>query len=329
MTNVAIVDTALYQLVTPEATQHVHVFISKTSQGERTRPDAQIENTWRTVRNASNTAIAPYHYLWRSTAADSGKKQAQAFANIVTNLVNTQGGKISDMSWHGAPLVWLDVDPVKPSLGEPAISQNQMENLIWKFINNVRLLLGAAVGIYTSEYAWTDVTGPGKNRITDIPYDRPLWVSNPGSITPAIPWDWEKRYGPDYYDLWQYSFTGKVPGIMKPNTPSVQAAVDLDRPKVDNLAWFNARFGTELTVKQPGQPPVEPPPVVMPTRIEIEMANAERLNIREWPFEKIVAQTWDGVQFPVIGSAKDGQRREWWQVGPEMYVASWYCKVIQ
>lgn len=329
MTQVMIVDTALYQLVTPLATESVHVFISKTSQGERVTPDKQIANTWRVVRSAQNTALAPYHYLWRSTATDSGKKQAQAFANIVMSLASSYGGPISDMKWNGSPLMWLDVDPLKASLGEPAISQNQMENLIWKFIRNVWSLLGMEVGIYTSQYAWADVTGPGTNRTTDIPYNRPLWVSNPGSTSPAIPWDWAKRYGADYYDLWQYSFTGKVAGIMKPNTPSVQATVDLNRAKVDHLHWFNARFGTNLVEKQ-----VEPPIVVQPTRVEIEMANAglppaERLNLRSSPFGTICAQTWDGVQFPVIGSAQDGQGRYWWQIGPELYVASWYCKVIR
>lgn len=324
--NISIVDTSLYQLVKPEACNHVHVFISKASQGERISADSQIANTWRTVQAAENTSIAPYHYFWRSNQVDNGKRQAENMARVLENLVSVHGGKISDLEWQGKPLVWLDVEQQQASLGEPPADQDFMENQIWKFINNIDKLLGAQVGIYTSKYAWTCVTGPGHNRNTDIPRDRPLWISNPGSKQPAIPWDWEKRYGPSYYDLWQYSFTGKVPGIMKPNTPSVQAAVDLDRSKVDSLDWFNKRFGTALQPKTIIAPP--PPVTEQPKRIEIEMAAGQKLNLRKAPFGTVCAQTWDGVQFPVIGQALDGQGQPWWQIGPEMYVAGWYCKVI-
>jgi GH25 family lysozyme M1 (1,4-beta-N-acetylmuramidase) len=321
--SVSIVDTSYCQLVKPEATNHVHVFISKTSQGERTTQDAQIKNTWSVVRAAENTIIAPYHYLWRSAATNSGKRQAEIFASILETL----GGPVSDMNWNGSPLVWLDVDPRQASLGEPSITQNQMQNLIVKFVQNVWILLRAEVGIYTSKYAWADVCGLTGS--TDIPYNRPLWVSNPGATKPVIPYDWYKRYGDNGYDLHQYSFTGKVPGIMKPNTPTVQAAVDLGRARIDSLDWFNNRFDTHLEPKTTVVPPVVPPdPDLQPDRVEIEIAGSDLLNIRTSPFGVIVAKTFDGAQFPVIGQAVDSQSRPWWQIGPEMYVASWYCRTV-
>lgn len=330
MSDVAIVDVSLYQLVTDEACKSVHAFLAKTSQGQvKYKPDSQVENTYRVVQRNENTVFAPYHYWWRNpTDVATGKKQAEQMARILENLATTYNGKISDLTWMGKPLVWLDVDPQNGGLGEPAMTQNQMENGIWKFILNMDSLLGAEVGIYTSQWAWTSVTGPGKNRSTDIPRDRPLWVSNPRTGgQPLMPWDWEKRYGVDCWKIWQYSFTGKIPGIMKPNSPSVMATVDLDWAN-GSLEWFNGQFKTKLTPKAVVLPPVDPPVVVRPDVVEIQMNAGEMLNIRRSPFGDVCAQTWDGEQFRVTGLAKDGQDRPWWQIGPEMYVASWYCKAV-
>lgn len=318
--SVSIVDTSLYQLVKPEACNIVNLFISKASQGERKSPDPQIRNTWKVVRAAENTAIAPYHYLWRSSVKDSGVRQAQIFAGILETLLPP----ISNMRWNGRPLVWLDVDPVYSAGGEPVITQAQMENLITQFIISIRELLDAEVGIYTSRYAWTSVTSVYGT--TDIPIDRPLWVSNPGATTPAIPYDWSSRYGAEGYDLWQYSFTGKIPGIMKPNQPTIQASVDLDRARVDTLKFVNMKFGMNLQPK----PFINiPPPSIIeqPERVEIEMSGG-LLNLRASPFGTIVAKTFDGAQFPVIGQATDNQGRPWLKIAPEMYVASWYCKAV-
>jgi len=329
MTDTMIVDVSRYQLVTPVANSTVHVYLAKSTQGQKKyAPDDQVENTFMMAQLDQNALFSPYHYFWRQpTDVASGRKQAEHMARVLEALVSAHGGKFSDMNWKGRPIVWLDVENVQTSLGEPDASQNWMENQIWKFINNIDSLLGADVGIYTSKYGWTTVTGPGSNRSTDIPRDRALWVSNPGSQKPAIPWDWEKRYGPECWSIWQYSFTGKVNGIMKPYIPAVQATVDLNKAN-GNLDWFNRTFGTSLTPKAIA-PPVEPPVVTQPKRVEIEMQSAaERLNLRSSPFGGVCAQTWDGVQFPVIGSLKDSQGRDWWQIGPELFVASWYCKAV-
>lgn len=330
--DVIIVDVSKWQLVTEEACQHVHAFFVKASQGEKKyNPDPKLESHYKVIRNCSNVVWAPYHYFWRSDRVDNGKRQAENLAAVLGALIDTHGGKISDLEWQGKPLIWLDVDPVQTGLGEPNVSQNQMENQIWKFINNVDSLLGAEVGIYTSLYAWQSVTGT--SRTTDIPRDRPLWVSNPRtSGKPSMPWDWVKRYGVDCWKIWQYSFTGKIPGIMKPDKPGTQASVDLNRAN-GNLAWFNATFKTKLTPKgeviiTPPPPPTEPPVVVLPDRVEIEMAGDLRLNIRTSPFGQVVAQTWDGIQFEVFAYTLDAQKRPWWKIGPEMYIASWYTREV-
>lgn len=327
--SISIVDVSKWQLVTPKACETTHLFITKACQGQKKYdPDPQLENTYNVVRADKNTAFSPYHYWWRNPSdVGTGKKQAEQMARILENLVSVHGGKFSDLKYNGKPLVWLDVDPVYTAGGEPEMSQNQMENGIWKFIYRIDELLGAEVGIYTSQYAWTSVTGPGHNRSTDIPKDRPLWVSNPKtSGSPLIPWDWEKRYGLDCWKIWQHSFTGKIPGIMKPNSPTVIATVDLNRAN-GSLEWFNSQFNTDLAPKSVVVTP-PPPVVIQPDRIEIEIQGADTLNLRSTPFGTIVAKTWDGVQFPVIGRADDGQGRPWWKIAPEMYVASWYCKGV-
>lgn len=328
MSNISIVDVSRYQKVTNLACQTVHLFLTKASQAQRkASPDPQLENTYRVVRRNSNTAFAPYHYFWRTKAADNGRRQAETMAAVLEKLVTKEGGPFSDLRWNERPLVWLDVDPVYAAGGEPAIPPALLEKQIWGFIDGIEALLGAAVGIYTSQSAWSGVTGGGKPATTEIPVDRPLWVSNPRTTgEPLIPWDWESRYGPRGWQIWQHSFTGKIPGIVKPDQPSVPAVVDLNRANGD-LAWFNAQFATALTPKPVVVTP--PPPVLgQPERIEIVIQGGERLNLRTGPFQAIVAETWNGVQFPVIGRADDGQGRPWWQLAPELYVASWYCKKV-
>ena len=328
MPPISIVDVSRYQLVTDEASKIVHLFLTKASQGLRKNSqDDQLENTYMVTRRNANTDFSPYHYFWRSTAANNGKRQAENMARILEALVAAQGGAISDLRWNAKPLVWLDLDPVYSAGGEPAISPQLLEKQIWQFIESSEALLGAEVGIYTSQYAWSSVTGAGAQRTTEIPRDRPLWVSNPRTVgSPLIPWDWESRYGANCWKIWQHSFTGQIQGIMKPNSPTELAVVDLNRANGD-LAWFNAQFKTALTPKPPVVTP-PPPVVIQPQRVEIVIEGDERLNLRNGPFQVIIAETWNGVQFPVIGRAEDGQGRPWWQIGPELYVASWYCKEV-
>ena len=170
MPPISIVDVSRYQLVTDEASKIVHLFLTKASQGLRKNAqDDQLENTYMVTRRNANTDFSPYHYFWRSTAANNGKRQAENMARILEALVAAQGGAISDLRWNAKPLVWLDLDPVYSAGGEPAISPQLLEKQIWQFIESSEALLGAEVGIYTSQYAWSSVTGAGAQRTTEIP----------------------------------------------------------------------------------------------------------------------------------------------------------------
>ena len=52
----------------------------------------------------------------------------------------------------------------------------------------------------------------------------------------------------------------------------------------------------------------------------------ETLRLRNVIFGTVVAMTWNDAVFDVMGQAKDPQGRYWYQIGPSIWVAGWYCE---
>jgi hypothetical protein len=66
-----------------------------------------------------------------------------------------------------------------------------------------------------------------------------------------------------------------------------------------------------------------------PTRVRIAgNLGSDMLRIRSAPFGAIRAQTWKGVEFDVLATKHDPQNRIWYCIGPDMFVASWYCHAV-
>ncbi len=75
-----------------------------------------------------------------------------------------------------------------------------------RFVAEIKRLMGRAPIIYTSQRFWRDEGGNGPNN-----FDCPLWVVNlkPDytNYSPALPVAWSS------WRIWQWSFTGTVPGV--------------------------------------------------------------------------------------------------------------------
>lgn len=324
MSTLNIFDCSLWQLVhweTVSATAHV-AFI-KATDGQNTR-DPVFDYNW-SESKTHRVARSPYHYFRARKLVSSARKQAEH--HLKTLAAAGGPGDLLDPA-TGRPLTWLDCER-----NDEDLTQNELENALWKYINTIEDN-GLAVGIYTSQAWWnTCVTGP--HRQTDIPRDRLLWISNPRLTgDPSIPWDWSKRYFAKpslQWEFHQYSFKGYIAGIFEPNKPGVLGDVDLNRCRW-SLETASKRYGVEFTPK-PAMAldgSVQPPaPEAIPSRVRIAgNLGSDPLRIRSAPFGAVRAQTWKGIEFDVLATKLDPQNRPWYCIGPDMFIASWYCHAV-
>lgn len=154
----------------------IRFVIIKATEGV-TYVDPSFIANWDGAKEAG-LLVSTYHILWPQLSA---AKQAKHF-------LNTMGERKADF-----PLA-LDVE-LKGAGGN-----------IGATVEEVLLALEAGEGrkpiIYTAQSFWADNVGwaPGW-------WEYPLWVADYDASSPAMPAGW------DTYSVWQYSNTGKVPGI--------------------------------------------------------------------------------------------------------------------
>lgn len=99
----------------------------------------------------------------------------------------------------------------------------------------------------------------------------------------------------------------------------------IDRP--DWLAAM-AHDYTPPPVPAP-EPTPEPEPEPAPQLVEIiGLDDDQTLNMRSRIWGDVVAKTWNGAQFPVMDTGQDGLDRPWYQLGPGIWVASWYTQPV-
>jgi hypothetical protein len=128
----------------------------------------------------------------------------------------------------------------------------------------------------------------------------PLWIANYGVTQPNIPPGWS------FWDMWQYSDRGVIPGIPG-NT------VDLNR--------FD---GTEAELMQIFRNGVVVPPP-LPDKVKV-IANV--LNIRKTPGGTMVGYAPLGTVFGVVGQADDTKGNKWYKVGSGSWIASWWTENV-
>lgn len=160
----------------------------KSTEGEDYR-----DSTWTKQRvtdlRAAKIQFGPYHYL-RPRAGRSGGTEARWFIN---NAYAAGWGKPGDLR------AVLDFEETELS---PAATIRYLEQAV----KEVKRLTGRAPIIYTGGPFWAE-NGGGTNN-----FGCPLWLAayvvNPA---PYIPKAWKR------FNLWQYSSTGKVPGVSTEN----------------------------------------------------------------------------------------------------------------
>lgn len=283
-------------------TQVHYAYIKATE--SKTYYDPRFAENWQESKDAGIVRGA-YHFLRAHSDVQSAKKQADNFYNTLS--------KTGDF---GELMPILDVER-----NDDGLSKYELQNAIWKFIQRFEGLSGRQLGIYTSKGFWDGnvASYPGN---TDIPRDRLLWTANyRNDPPPAIPFDWDKRYGPNCWTFWQWTPKGKVDGIAK--------HVDLNKYN-GNLAAFNKQF--KVNVKPLPDIPIEPPdpPAEMPEVVKITgLQGTDNLNMRSDIWGPIVAKTWNGSTFEVMDQEMDSQDRIWYQVGSSIWIASWYTEVVE
>lgn len=72
-----------------------------------------------------------------------------------------------------------------------------------------------------------------------------------------------------------------------------------------------------------------PPPPEKPERVRIVgLESDETLRMRDGIWGLVNAKTWNGAEFDVMDIGLDGLDRDWYQVGPSIWVAGWYTEVV-
>ena len=206
--------------------------------------DFQFLRNWQESKRVGIPRAA-YHYFYpKRTPVLDAKSQAEHFFGVMEST-----GDLGEM----LPMMDCESDPALLSLSE-------MEDRITKFIDRLKVLSGKDAIVYTRKTWWNaQVTNQSLSN-TDIPHVpgdgmRLLMVAqyNPIIRVPAIPWDWEKRYGPNAWTFWQHSADGNNKGALY---GAKSDDIDLDRFN-GTAGDFKALFGVEpADVTVP--PPVEP-----------------------------------------------------------------------
>jgi len=294
--------------------EQIYFMMTKVSDGWKvndSHEDPTFQDNWFWFKHWGR-ARQGFHFVRFYHDARKAKKQAEEFCDI---LMGT--GDIGE--------IYPCLDIEKIGFVED-VTKFEAQNFIWKMIFRISELLGIPgddIAVYTNASTWNERVAPYPGA-TDIPRHRPLttasWILNP---PPRVPWDWYQRYGEGCWTFWQYTSRLKVDGIAEGRLVDAQVFNG-------DLAAFNAQFNMNL---QPlGQePPIEPPPPPTdPLRIEIVgLDDNETLRIREGVWGTTRAKTWNGAEFAVVGtSIEDAEGRQWYRIGPEICVASWYTKVL-
>lgn len=168
------------------------------SDGSLLGVDSQFKRNWTEAKRVGIQRL-PYHYF--SNNRSDGLKQLENFLDYV-------GDDLGEL-----PPV-LDVEPIA---GQTIVNRQANENEVLAWLTECQARTGKRPAIYTAAWAW-----PLCTTVPAWSTEYPLWVASyTAATTPRLPAPWKK------YMAWQYSRTGKLNGIVKPDGTS--ADVDLNR----------------------------------------------------------------------------------------------------
>lgn len=226
----------------------------------------------------------------------------------------------------------LDIENI--GFVDAGITEQEARDFIWKMLLRLEELSGKPhieTWIYTNLATWNGKVASPPSGNSDIPkkiHNKPrgLFVASWNNYSPSLPWDWTYRFGNDYplvAEMWQFTNAYPFKGFEKdrPADGDVWVGGDLDD--------FNAAFGLNL---QPldDQPPVPLPPE-QPQVVEIaNLDSGEFLRVRyDQPWGDVRFWTQNGQKYDVLSVVKDDLNRSWFEIWNDLFVASWYCKIIE
>lgn len=166
-----------------------------------TFPDATFQTNYAGMRA---NGITPGSYLFFEPGQD-----AVAQANAVVAALTKAGFRIGDLP----PAIDVEVTGNQ----SPAVIASGVRTMA----STIQATLGVTPFIYASPGAWNRIVASAEFG------DLPLWVAHWLAVCPAMPNGW------DEWSLWQFSSTGRVPGIAK--------VVDLDFAATPTLPVYTGR----------------------------------------------------------------------------------------
>jgi hypothetical protein len=143
--------------------------------------------------------------------------------------------------------------------------------------------------------------------------------------------------GPGFGDTFSTP-TGKV--YWEPKVSELEAFRSSCLAKnIPEVYWFRLEWLTKrkrwemlsaITGKSPSTPPPEPPPVGVPSVVQIRGLDPDEfLRMRDDVWGGVVAMTWNGSKFDVMAAKSDSKDRVWYQVGKSIWIGSWYTKILR
>lgn len=219
--------------------------------------------------------VGAYHYLIGSA---SPADQAKAFLEFTAQKELRLGR-------------WMDIEATGSGT---RLHRNQ--------VLEYAALMPADVGVYTSHSKWQEIMGGAY--LTG----RKLWVAyyTTTALKPLLP------VGFDYYWLWQYTKTGRLPGY--------SGNLDLNRFG-GTEAEFAAWIGGEA---EPPAPEPEPPVDVEPLyKAVVKNIAPDRLNVRNKPNGKIIGKLHTGDKVEVWQ-----EQSGWCRIGVDRWVSGQYLQKL-
>jgi lysozyme len=219
--------------------------------------DSKFNDNWNTTRELGIPRGA-FHFF--RSYRNTGINQATHFFNMLNS-----SGDLGNLP----PVV--DVER-----NDGCLSKSDYEQELFEFINTFESLANRELIIYTSQYKWDTFLGE-----TNIPIDHKLWVADYDGDVPAIPADWADRFGNNCWLFWQYTESGRMPGVVN--------NVDIN--------YFNGTIEDLETLTD----------IIIPSEspMEIVEVNCYRLNVRTRPAGSIIGTVPIRTRFNVAGEIEN------------------------